>query len=140
MSILFASVCIFLTMMPYLMYNLVLDSNYKVAYAKGKWEPHNFNEGMTSLQNVFDTYYHHNSSPANAEPAVVAPSSLACQGSYGYSWMHDAVKTRVANDTANQRPRQELDDYLAAPLEDVENIVVWWGVSFFHIMFPCRLT
>ncbi|KAG1827950.1 ribonuclease H-like domain-containing protein [Suillus subalutaceus] len=102
---------------------LVLDPNYKVAYAKGKWEPHDFDEGMRSLRKVFDKYYHHNSSPAAAEPSIAAPASLARHGSYGHSWMCDAVKTRVANDTANRRPRQELDDYLAAPLEDVENIV-----------------
>jgi hypothetical protein len=118
--------------MPYLMHNVALDPNYKVAYAKGKWEPHDFDEGMRSLRKVFDKYYHHNSSPAAAEPSIAAPASLARHGSYGHSWMRDAVKTRVTNDTANRRPRQELDDYLAAPLEDVENIVAWWGVSFSH--------
>jgi hypothetical protein len=122
-------------MMPYLMHNVALDPNYKVAYAKGKWEPHDFDEGMRSLRKVFDKYYHHNSSPAAAEPSIAAPASLARHGSYGHSWMRDAVKTRVANDTANRRPRQELDDYLAAPLEDVENIVAWWGVSFFASHF-----
>ncbi|KAG2737186.1 hypothetical protein P692DRAFT_201675605, partial [Suillus brevipes Sb2] len=35
---------------------LALDPNYKVAYAKGKWEPHDFGEGMRSLQKVFDKY------------------------------------------------------------------------------------
>jgi hypothetical protein len=113
-------------------YYVALDPNYKVAYAKGKWEPHDFDEGLRCLQKVFDKYYHHTSLP-NTEPAVVAPSSLARQGSYGHSWMRDAVQSRVVSDTANQRPRQELDDYLAAPLEDVENIVAWWGVSFFFI-------
>jgi hypothetical protein len=120
--------------------NVQCSTYYKVAYAKGKWEPHGFDDGMRSLWKVFDKYYHHNSSPTNAEPAVVAPSSLALHGSYGHSWMHNAVKTHVVNDTANQRPCQELNNYLAAPLEDVENIVVWWDVSFFHIMFPCKLT
>lgn len=109
---------------------LALDPNYKVAYAKGKWEPRDFHEGMKCLQKVFDKYYHHTSLP-DTESAVVAPPSLARQGSYGHSWMRDAVHSRVMSDTANRRPRQELDDYLAAPLEDVENIVAWWGVSFF---------
>lgn len=135
MFISFASVCILFIMMPYLMYNVALDPNYKVAYAKGKWEPRDFDEGMRSLRKVFDKYYHCNVSPATAEPAAVAPSLLARQGSYGHSWMRDAVKTRVANDTANRRPHQELDEYLAAPLEDVENIVAWWGVSFFASCF-----
>jgi len=83
---------------------------------------------MRCLQIVFDKYYHHNSLP-DTEPAVVAPSSLAHQGSYGHSWMRDAVKSRVASDTASRRPRQELKDYLASPLEDIKNVVAWWGVS-----------
>jgi len=52
------------------------------------------------------------------------------KGSYGHSWMRDAVKSRLATDAANQSPCQELTDYLAAPLEDVDNPVAWWGVSF----------
>jgi hypothetical protein len=56
-------------------------------------------------------------------------AALAREGSYGHSWMRDAVKSRLANDAANQSPRQELKDYLAAPLEDVDNPVAWWGVS-----------
>jgi hypothetical protein len=43
--------------------------------------------------------------------------------------MRDAIKARVSHDAARQRPRRELEDYLAAPLEDVENVVAWWGVS-----------
>jgi hypothetical protein len=118
----------------------VLDPNYKTAYAKSKWEPRDFDKGMRRLQIVFDRYYHHHSLPA-AEPAVVAPSSLARQGSYGHSWMRDAVKSRGASDTASRRPRQELEDYLASPLEDIENVVAWWGVSvFFRIPIPYKLT
>lgn len=55
---------------------------------------------------------------------------VAREGSYGHSWMRDAVKSRLATDAANQSPRQELADYLAAPLENVDNPVAWWGVSF----------
>jgi hypothetical protein len=58
-----------------------------------------------------------------------ATPSLSRQGSYGQSWMRDAIKARVSHDAARQRPRRELEDYLAAPLEDVENVVAWWGVS-----------
>ncbi|KAG2064122.1 hypothetical protein BDR04DRAFT_1122806 [Suillus decipiens] len=101
--------------------NLSLDLNYKIAYAKSKWEPRNFKKGMRCLQIIFDRYHHHNSLP-DAEPAVVAPSCLACQGSYGHSWMHDTVKSHVASDTASRRPCQELEDYLASLLEDIENI------------------
>ncbi|KAG2125864.1 hypothetical protein BD769DRAFT_1668676 [Suillus cothurnatus] len=103
---------------------LMLDPNYKIAYAKSRWEPHDFKKGMRRLQIIFDKYYHHESLP-DTEPAVVAPSSLACQGSYGHRWMHDTVKSCVANDTASQRPCREFKDYLASPLEDIENVVAW---------------
>jgi hypothetical protein len=42
--------------------------------------------------------------------------------------MRSSIKSRVINDTATQRPRQELEDYLDAPLKDVDNVVGWWGV------------
>jgi hypothetical protein len=42
--------------------------------------------------------------------------------------MRDAIKSHLTNDAASKRPRQELEDYLAAPLEDVDNVVAWWGV------------
>lgn len=46
--------------------------------------------------------------------------------------MRNAIKSRVANDVRKRSPQQELDDYLAAPLEDVADVVVWWGVSLSH--------
>ncbi|KIK43880.1 hypothetical protein CY34DRAFT_803305 [Suillus luteus UH-Slu-Lm8-n1] len=64
--------------------------------------------------------------PVKSSPVSTVPS-LSRQGSYGQSWMRDAIKARVSHDTARQRPRRELEDYLAAPLEDVENVVAWWG-------------
>jgi hypothetical protein len=42
--------------------------------------------------------------------------------------MRNAVKSRLATDAAKRAPRQELIDYLAAPLEEVDDIVAWWGV------------
>ena len=69
-----------------------------------------------------------NSKP-DAEPTVPVPTALSHQGSYGYSWMRDAVKAQIADDVTSRRPHQELDDYLAAPLEDVNDVVSWWGVS-----------
>ncbi|KAG2073701.1 hypothetical protein BDR04DRAFT_1116063 [Suillus decipiens] len=77
---------------------LALDPNYKVGYVKSKWEPHEFDKGMRCLQSVFNKYHHYDSLP-NAEPVVAAPSSLACQGPYGHSWMHDTIKSHVAGDT-----------------------------------------
>jgi hypothetical protein len=48
---------------------------------------------------------------------------------YGYSYMQAAVLACQAADRASTSPRKELQMYLEAPLVDVEDIVVWWGVS-----------
>lgn len=50
--------------------------------------------------------------------AFVASSGRV--GSYGHSWMRDAV---------GRSSRQELQDYLTSPLKDVDDVVAWWGVS-----------
>jgi hypothetical protein len=54
--------------------------------------------------------------------------------------MRDAVKSCIENDTASRRPHQELDDYLTALLEDVDNVVAWWGVSVLFIVISLELT
>jgi len=56
-------------------------------------------------------------------------ASSARVGSYGHSWMRDAIKSRVASDAVGRSARQELQDYLTTPLEDVEDVVAWWGVG-----------
>ena len=43
--------------------------------------------------------------------------------------MHEAIKSRLTSDTVSRSPRQELKEYLSAPLEDVDDVVAWWGVS-----------
>ena len=62
------------------------------------------------------------------------PSSENVQ--YGHSWMCATVQARKAQDCRTSNPREELGQYLAAPLEDVKNIVGWWGVSSIsHVAF-----
>jgi len=53
--------------------------------------------------------------------------------------MRDAVKPHIALDATSHRSHQELDDYLAAPLEDVDNVVAWWGVSLHFIFYDSEL-
>jgi len=48
---------------------------------------------------------------------------------YGHSWMRTTVQAQKAQDRLTSNPRKELDQYLAAPLKDVDNVVGWWGVS-----------
>lgn len=61
---------------------------------------------------------------------LTAASMIARSGSYGHTWMRDAIRSRIADDVANRSPRQELMDYLTSGLQDVDDVVVWWGVSF----------
>ena len=46
--------------------------------------------------------------------------------------MRETIKARLASDIVSRSPRQELQDYLAAPLEDVDDVVSWWGVCKQH--------
>jgi hypothetical protein len=39
--------------------------------------------------------------------------------------MREAIKSRLPSDTVSRRPRQELKEYLSAPLEDVDDTVAW---------------
>jgi hypothetical protein len=48
--------------------------------------------------------------------------------------MQAAVMARQAAERAARSPRQELQMYLDAPLEAVDNVVEWWGVSFLMIL------
>ena len=49
---------------------------------------------------------------------------------YGASFLQAAIQRRAAVELVNQDPRQELREYLAAPLDDgTEDVVHWWGVS-----------
>ena len=47
---------------------------------------------------------------------------------YGHSWMRATVQARKAQDRTGRNPREELGQYLTAPLEDVDDVVGWWGV------------
>ena len=49
--------------------------------------------------------------------------------------MRNAIKSRLATDAARRDPRQELLDYLAAPLEDIDDVVAWWGVRTILFVF-----
>jgi hypothetical protein len=49
---------------------------------------------------------------------------------YGTSWMQKTLLTRRARDRSTGNPREELRMYLESPLEAVENVVAWWGVSY----------
>ena len=52
-----------------------------------------------------------------------------------HSWMHNAIKSHLATDAARWAPCQELLDYLTAPLEDIDDVVAWWGVRMILFVF-----
>jgi len=43
--------------------------------------------------------------------------------------MWEAIKSCLASDVVSCSPCQELQHYLATPLEEVDNVVALWGVS-----------
>ena len=43
--------------------------------------------------------------------------------------MRHAVRSRQEADRATSVPRDELKCYLKSPLEEVDDVVAWWGVS-----------
>jgi hypothetical protein len=52
-------------------------------------------------------------------------------GQYGYSWMRASVRSRQEAERVGSGPRDELKRYLDSPLEEVNGVVAWWGVSRF---------
>ena len=50
-------------------------------------------------------------------------------GQYSSSWMRTAVQFHHDAEHSVSEPHDELKRYIESPLEDVENVVIWWGVS-----------
>lgn len=59
------------------------------------------------------------------------PARNAASGQYGYSWMRASVRSRQEAERVSSGPRDELKRYLDSPLEEVNDVVAWWGVSSF---------
>ena len=43
--------------------------------------------------------------------------------------MRAAVRFRHDSEFTGSEPRDELKRYIESPLEDLDNVVAWWGVS-----------
>jgi hypothetical protein len=61
---------------------------------------------------------------------ATVPTKVSQGVGYGESWMRDAVIACQASDNCMRDPLQELSSYLTSPLEETDNIVAWWGVSY----------
>ncbi|KAF8326262.1 hypothetical protein F5887DRAFT_925399 [Amanita rubescens] len=108
---------------------LALDPSIKLKYCKSKWNDNDFEEGMQLLNKVFDRYAVQSlRSKANASAAP--DSEKASQQvpvkrrGYGASFLQATIQKRAAVESVNQDPRQELREYLAAPLDDGTEDVV----------------
>ena len=65
---------------------------------------------------------------------VLAQSSSESKVQYGNIWMRKTLQTRQAHDRSTGNPHDELRNSLESPLETVENVVAWWGVSHSDIV------
>jgi len=133
---------------------LILDPNVKDAYAKSKWAPRFFRDGMKAFEKVFDKYLSENPKPTTPSDDSPLATSSGRVGSYGHSWMRDAVKSRITSDAVGRSSRQELQDYLTSPLKDVvacttlssfqsclrlrETISRFKGRRLYHLSVPFR--
>jgi len=64
---------------------------------------------------------------------------------YGISWMRRTVEERTVADCSKAGTRDKLKSYLDANLEETEDVVGWWGVSFLFLLWnavliQCRIT
>jgi hypothetical protein len=72
------------------------------------------------------------------EPASAAPQTRPLlENQYSDTWMCEAIKACQAADQLVHNPHQELTLYLSLPLEEVNDIVAWWGVSSLIDLFIC---
>ena len=60
-----------------------------------------------------------------------AVTALSEHGQYGRSWMLAAIQAHQVSDRAQLNPRSELTAYLKSPLEQIDDVVGWWGVSIY---------
>ncbi|KAK7034322.1 HAT family dimerization domain-containing protein [Favolaschia claudopus] len=87
---------------------LALDPNIKTAYAQDSWNSEAYEEGLTKLESVFDTYY---VAPTTTVVEVENPVPTA-PVQYGYSWIRSKVQARKNKDVAEVDPHAELKAYL----------------------------
>lgn len=60
---------------------------------------------------------------------MVSLATRPSNGQYGSSWMQAAVRFCHDAERLVSEPHDKLKRYVESPLEDVENVVTWWGVS-----------
>lgn len=142
---------------------VALDPNYKLAYAEEQWDTEYFEIGKERLETLVskwspscimtltcscssltNTIGHplwcplkpHHLLLALTKLGISVATVLMSNGQYRHAYMRAAIKSHQASDSANQDHHQELIAYLSAPVEEVEDVVAWWGVSFkIHLLY-----
>ena len=62
-------------------------------------------------------------------------ATVTNNGQYGQAFMHATIRSHQESDSAKQDPHQELQAYLNAPVEEVEDVVAWWGVCILSLIW-----
>ncbi|KAF7372005.1 Zinc finger BED domain-containing protein RICESLEEPER 2 [Mycena venus] len=102
-----------------------LDPNFKTAYVASAWDSDAYKNGLILLEAKFDAYYV--APDPVAQPEVVVTPAVTVPVQYGHSWMKAKILARKQQDASVNDPRQELKAYLNTPLEEVDDVVAWWG-------------
>jgi hypothetical protein len=78
----------------------------------------------------FDQYHAPVAAAPQLSPKPIPESTERRLGAtqYGHSWMRSTILARQSSEQ-NIDPRHELILYLTSPLEEVADVVRWWGVS-----------
>lgn len=77
----------------------------------------------------FDQYHAPVAAAPQQSPSPIPESSERLGATqYGHSWMRSTILARQSSEQ-NIDPRHELTLYLTSPLEEVADVVRWWGVS-----------
>ncbi|KAJ6620907.1 hypothetical protein B0H10DRAFT_1038184 [Mycena sp. CBHHK59/15] len=105
---------------------MVLDPTIKDTYFRTRWEPNHFKKAMRQMEQVFDRYYAE--TPKDAPQSSTSSNAVAetAPGQrYGSSFLLDAVKSAQKSQQVAAHPRDELKNYLSAPLESTSNVLHW---------------
>ena len=52
---------------------------------------------------------------------------------YGSSWLLSSLGGTSSEDSTNDDPQKELNDYLTSQRETTENPIKWWGVRDYYL-------
>lgn len=122
----------------------MFDPNYKHWYFQGSWDTDRYQRAMQKLEQVvcyvlpsvvfrfsdvlkFDNYYGTTVDAPSEAPMETEPTKTS--RGRGLKFLQDSVRSFQKKTQGQVSPRDELEEYLKASIEEVEDPVLWWGVS-----------